>query len=85
MMTRTPVKNPNSMVAGINGKTIIFTGKAMTDTSPVIFNIIGRTAIWVERVEATISRIPNFSGMNVSSAETFSERFTRPRVARNDS
>jgi len=72
------------MVSGIKGNTIKFAGRAIIDNSPVIFRIIGRTAICVETVADTISLNSNLLGRNFKIFEMNGDKLTKPRLAMND-
>jgi len=57
------VKKPTNIVAGINGKISMFTGKETEDNSPILYKRNGKIKIWVEMTAAADSRIPNLLGI----------------------
>ena len=60
MTPMAPVKNPKSIVNGINGRIRILAGSATKDIFPMSYKISGKTIIYAERVPEMISRnLPN--------------------------
>ncbi len=81
MKPRSKARAPKNIARGIKGSTIRFTGSATRDNIPVSYNKRGRTKICVERVEESVSLIPNFSVTKERRRESSGPTPSNPRVA----